>query len=83
MQHYIEQCLKSLKLYSYSLFSCFIALLFSSFLQLILLQHRDVEVDPGPRNAKLNSFSCCHWYVNSLTSHNMTKLSQIEVCIYL
>ena len=34
--------LESLKLFSYSFFSCFIALFFSSFLQRILLQPRDV-----------------------------------------
>ena len=44
----------------YSFFSCFISV-FSSFLQLILLQHGDVEVHPNPRKAKLNTFSFCHW----------------------
>ena len=69
--------LKNLKLYLYSFFSCFFALFFSSLLQLILLQHKDVEVNPGPRKAKLNSFSCCHWNV-SLISHKMAKLSQMK-----
>ena len=70
--------LKNLKLYSCFFFLFFNAFSFSSFLQLILLQHVDVDVNPGPRKAKLNRFSCCHRNVNSLISHNMAKLSQIE-----
>lgn len=74
--------LKNLKLYSYFFFKYFIALFFYSILQLILLQHAYVEVNPGPRKAKFNSFSCCHWNVNSLICHKIAKISQIEPYSY-
>ena len=38
--------------------------------------HGDVETNPG-LNKKYKPFTCCHWNVNSLTAHNMVKLSSI------
>ena len=38
--------------------------------------HGDIETNPGP-NKKFKPFTCCHWNVNSLTAHNMVKLSSI------
>ena len=38
--------------------------------------HGDTETNPGP-NKKFKPFTCCHWNVNSLTAHNMVKLSSI------
>ena len=37
-----------------------------------LLQHGDIERNPGPKY-----FSICHWNLNSLTGHNYLKVSQI------
>ena len=51
-------------------------LFYSLFYQILLLLHRDVETTPGP-NKKCKSLTCCHWNVNSLTAHNMVKLSSI------
>ena len=55
-----------------------IALFFSSFLQLILFQHGDTEINPGPQKTGLNSFLYSHWNVSSFISHKMAKPSQIE-----
>ena len=49
------------------------------FLHLLLLQHGDIESNPGPRNEQINkSLSCCHWNVNSFLAHNLAKISEIE-----
>ena len=40
--------------------------------------HGDVETNPGP-NKRYKAFTCCPWIVNSLTAHNMVKLSSIAV----
>ena len=51
-------------------------LFYSLFYQILLLLHGDVETNPGP-NKKYKPFTCRHWNVNSLTAHNMVKLSSI------
>ena len=49
------------------------------FLHLLLLQHRDIKSNPGPRNEQTNkNISCCRWNVNSLLVHDLAKISQIE-----
>ena len=41
------------------------------FLHLLLLQHGDIESNPGPRNEETSkNLSRCHWNVNSLLAHN-------------
>ena len=67
-----------MKLTSHSFASFVIALLFSSFLQLILLQYGDVEINPAPERLNQRIFPCCHCNANSLTFHNTAKLPQIE-----
>ena len=42
----------------------------------LLLLHGDIKTNPAP-NKKFKPFTCCHWNVNSLTAHNMVKLSSI------
>ena len=45
--------------------------------KLIIIQyHGDIEPNPGPRKLKTNSFSVCHWNLNSLSAHNFSKLTQ-------
>ena len=43
----------------------------------------DVEVNPGPnRNSCLSqSFSICHWNLNSLIAHSFAKVSVLTVCV--
>ena len=36
-----------------------------------LLQHGDIELNPGPKYI-------CHWNLNSLTAHNYLKVSQLQ-----
>ena len=48
--------------------SSFNVLYFVYFLHLLLLQHGDVERNPGPRSDQIKTLSCCHWNVNSLVA---------------
>ena len=43
-----------------------------------MLQHGDIETNPGPQKEKTKNLSCCHWNVNSLIAHNLSKLAQLE-----
>ena len=47
--------------------------LWISYFALRLLQHCEIEFNPGPKY-----FSICHWNVNSLTAHNYLKVSQLQ-----
>ena len=38
----------------------------------------EIETNPGPQKEKTKNLSCCHWNVNSLIAHNLSKLSQLE-----
>ena len=42
-----------------------------------MLQHGDIETNPGPTKEKIKNLSCCHWNVNSLIAHNF-KISHLE-----
>ena len=50
----------------------------SYFLHLLLLQHGNIESNPGPKKEQIKYLTCCHWNVNSLLGQNMCKISQIE-----
>ena len=67
---------KSLSLFNFDMSLILLNLFYSLFYQILLLLHGDVETNPGP-NKKYKPFTCCHWNVNSLTAHNMVKLSSI------
>ena len=54
------------------LYSCY-------FLHLLLLQHGDIESNPGLKKEQIKYIACCHWNVNSLLAQNMCQVSQIEV----
>ena len=47
----------------------------------VLLSHGDIEPNPGPKRLKKNSFSVCHWNLNSSSAHNFSKLIQIKAYI--
>ena len=47
------------------------------FLQNFLIQHDDIESNPGP-NRKHKPLACCHWNANSLAAHKFLKKSSIE-----
>ena len=49
----------------------------SPFLNL-LLQHGDIETNPGPRGNHSQYFSFCHWNLNSLPAHNYAKVPLLQ-----
>ena len=67
---------KSLLSFNFDISLILLNLFYSLFYQILLIPHCDVETNPGP-NKKYKPFTCCHWNVNSLTAHNMVKLSSI------
>ena len=49
------------------------------FILLILFVCGDVEFNPGPKKRNsCYSFSICHWYLNSITSHNFAKVNLLQ-----
>ena len=38
------------------------------------MTHGDIEVNPGPKKRRSNYFSCCHWHVKSILTHNKISL---------
>ena len=67
---------KNLLSFNFDISLILLNLFYSLFYQTLLLLHDDIETNPGP-NKKYKPFTCCHWNVNSLTAHNMVKLSSI------
>ena len=61
-----------------STISSFNVLYFVYFLHLLLLQHGDIERNPGAQSDKIKNLSCCHWNVNSLVAQNSSKITQLE-----
>ena len=51
------------------------------FISCFLPCHGDIESNPGPRKLKENTFSICHWNLNSITAHNFSKLTQLKAYI--
>ena len=45
----------------------------------MLIQHGDIESNPGP-SKNHRPLTCCHWNVNSLNAHRMLKKSLIKAC---
>ena len=48
------------------------------FLHLLLLQHGDIERNPGPQSDQIKNLSCCLSNVNSLVAQNLFKKNQLE-----
>ena len=46
---------------------------------ILLLLSGDIETNPGPDPGYLNSFSFCHWNLNSIAAHNFIKMSLLQV----
>ena len=47
---------------------------------ILLLLSGDIETNPGPDPGYLNSFSFCHWNLNSIAAHNFIKMSPLQAC---
>ena len=41
----------------------------------------DIEQNPGPKSNSAQSFSICHWNLNSISAHNFIKISLLKTCI--
>ena len=41
----------------------------------------DIEKNPGPKPNSYQSFSICHWNLNSITAHNFLKVSLLRAYI--
>ena len=63
--------------YYLNIIKTIIVVLSGYFLHRLLLQHGDIESNPGPRNYQIKNLSCCHWNDNSLLAQNFSKVSQI------
>ena len=55
-----------------------ISLLTLLYIFILLKSRGDIELNPGPRKLKTNSLSVCHWNLNSLCTHNFSKLTQLK-----
>ena len=44
----------------------------------LLLLCGDIELNPGPRPNSGQSFSICHWNLNSIAAHNFSKISLLR-----
>ena len=61
---------------NYLYITAFIDVLFSTyFLHVLILQHGDIETNPVPTKEKIKNLSFCHWNINSLIAHLLTKTS--------
>ena len=58
--------------------NAFNALYFVYFLHLLLLQHGDIEKNPGPQSGQIKNLSCCRYNVNSLVAQNVSKITQLK-----
>ena len=45
---------------------------------ILLICSGDIETNPGPKSKSCQSFSICHWNLNSISAHNFTKLSLLQ-----
>ena len=43
----------------------------------MILLSGDIETNPGPKAISGQSFSICHWNLNSISAHNYTKISPV------
>ena len=47
-----------------------------------MVQHDNIEINPGPKKKQPKYFSCCHWNVNSLLAHNKISLLTVYNAIH-
>ena len=60
----------------------FATYVFHIWLYLILTKRSgDIEQNPRPKSNSLQSFSICHWNLNSISAHNFIKISLLKTYI--
>ena len=47
----------------------------------LILLSGDIETNPGPKPISGQSFSICHWNLNSISPHNYTKISLLTAYV--
>ena len=64
------------KILKYSNLKALTILLFfySTIIFLLLVQHGDIEINPGPKKKQPKYFSCYYWNANSLLAHDKISL---------
>ena len=45
---------------------------------ILLVLFRDTETNPGPEQGYSNSFSFCHWNLDSIAAHSSIKISLLQ-----
>ena len=40
----------------------------------------NIELNPSPKSNSSENFSVCHWNINSISAHNFSKVSILNVC---
>ena len=51
------------------------------FYSILITLSGDVETNPGPKRNSTETFSFCHWNLNSISSHNYVKISLLKAYI--
>ena len=49
--------------------------------EIVLKLSGDIEENPGPKPGSNQSFSICHWNLNSISAHNYMKVSLLRAYI--
>ena len=55
---------------------------FMFFLHLLLLQHGDIERNPGLQSGQIKNLLCCQWNANCLVAQTLSKITQLKHTIY-
>ena len=65
----------------FPLLHCFLLHVFTYGQSIGCIVEINVEINPGSRHNSGESFSICHWNLNSVSADNYTKLSSLKVFI--
>ena len=83
VQRYVAISREKILKYSNCLKALTIFLTFySTIIFLLLVQHGDIKINPGPREKQLKYFLGCCWKVNSLLAHDKISLLTVYNTIH-
>ena len=69
-------------IFIWTLFSTFVSCNLLRWLYILLITlSGDVELNPGPKRNAAQTFSICHWNLNSICAHNFAKLSLLRAYV--
>ena len=71
--------IESLSFYCHYLESVYVPLLTLLCIFVLLIWHGDIKLNLAPRKLMKNFLSICHWNLNSLNTHDFSKLMQFKV----